>query len=187
MTPPSHHPVTVRGARPRDAGGCLDIYAPLVRDTPISFETKVPSVEEFARRIVETIRHYPWLVGEMSGDIAAYAYARRHRERAAYRWSVEVSVYVAQEYRRRGVGREVYSQLLDLLARQGLVNAFAGIALPNPASVAFHQSLGFEPVGVYRKVGFKLGRWHDVGWWGRRLSQDDGRPSDPIPFSRLRP
>ncbi|MGD8415022.1 MAG: GNAT family N-acetyltransferase [Candidatus Latescibacterota bacterium] len=176
---------SIRPAAPADAAGCLEIYAPVVRDTIISFETEVPSLEEFTRRIEDTTADYPWLVFETGGRVAAYAYARRHRERAAYRWCVEVSVFVAREHHRRGIGRRLYNELLDILTRQGIANAYAGIAQPNPASVAFHEAMGFEPVGVYRRVGYKLGAWRDVGWWARRLSARDEPPSEPIPFPEL--
>ena len=175
----------IRPARAEDAAGCLDIYAPIVRETPISFETQVPSVEEFTRRIDGTMRNYPWLVCEYGGAVAAYAYACRHRKREAYRWSAEVSVYVADARLRHGFGRKIYSELIQILTRQGYANAYAGIALPNPASVAFHQSMGFEEVGVYARVGFKLGRWHDVGWWALRLADGSSQPAEPIPFSAL--
>ena len=176
----------VRPADPSDAAGCLEIYAPLVRETPVSFEVEVPTEEVFARRIEETMRDYPWLVGESGGALAAYAYACRHRKRPAYKWSVEVSAYVADGCRRRGVGRALYSELLDTLKRQGYANAYAGIALPNAVSVTFHESMGFEPVGVYKKVGFKLGRWHDVGWWSLRLTEGTAPPIDPIPYCEIR-
>jgi phosphinothricin acetyltransferase len=176
----------VRPARPSDASGCVEIYAPFVFHTPVSFETKVPTEEEFARRIEDTMRVHPWLVAESEGALVAYAYACRHRQRPAYRWSVEVSAYVARGCRRRGIGRALYSQLLDLLTKQGFANAYAGIALPNDVSVAFHEAMGFEPVGVYRKVGFKLGRWHDVGWWSLRLSDGVAPPVDPVPYEELR-
>lgn len=184
-------PIAIRPATPGDARGCLDIYGPLVRDSHTSFETEVPSIEQLSRLIGDGVRDYPWLVAETptaggTGSIAGYTYARRHRDRPAYRWSVEVSVYVADGMRRRGIGRRLYEELFDILRRQGYHNAYAGIALPNPPSVALHESIGFVPVGVYEKVGFKLGRWHDVGWWALRLQPvDGGVPSDPIPYSEL--
>jgi len=175
----------VRSAHPADAAACLAIYAPFVRETQVSFEVEVPTEEDFELRIRETMRDYPWLVAECGGRIAGYAYARRHRERGAYRWSVEVSVFVGDGCRRTGVGRALYSELFAILRRQGFANAYAGIALPNDASVSFHESMGFAPVGVYRKVGFKLGRWHDVGWWSLRLTDDEAAPVDPIPYGDL--
>jgi phosphinothricin acetyltransferase len=176
----------VRPADAADAARCLEIYAPFVRETPVSFEIEVPTSEDFARRIAETTMAYPWLVAEIGGVIVAYAYACPHRVRPAYKWSAEVSAYVADGCRRRGVGRALYLELLDVLNRQGYANAYAGIALPNPESVAFHESMGFEPVGVYKMVGFKLGRWHDVGWWSRRLTDGSASPIDPIPYREIR-
>jgi L-amino acid N-acyltransferase YncA len=175
----------IRPARPDDAPGCLEIYAPIVIDTHTSFETQAPSAGEFASRIKNILKNYPWLVAEIDGRIAGYVYARRHRERAAYRFSVEVSVFIADGFRRRGVGRMLYLELFDVLRRQGYFNAFAGIALPNDASVALHESLGFKPVGVYPKTGYKFNRWHDVGWWSLRLRDESDRVQAPIPFSSL--
>ena len=185
MSPESKDTPFIRPAQPSDAAACLAIYAPFVRETPVSFEVEVPTEEEFALRIRETMRDYPWLVAERGERFAGFVYARRHRERGAYRWSVEVSVFVADGYRRTGVGRALYSELFAILRRQGFANAYAGIALPNDASVAFHESMGFAPVGVYRKVGFKLGRWRDVGWWSLRLTDDQVPPVDPIPYREL--
>lgn len=178
-------PIVIRPANSGDAAGCLDIYTPIVRETPITFETEIPAVGAFARRIDETMRDYPWLICEVGAAIAGYAYGCRHRERQAYQWSVEVSVYVAREHHRSGIGRALYTELLDTLRRQGYANAYAGIALPNPASVSFHESFGFAPVGVYRQVGYKSGRWHDVGWWALRLLRGDFAPKTPIPYSSL--
>lgn len=181
----SRHPPVVRPALAEDARGCLEIYAPIVTGTHTSFETTAPTPAEFADRITKTTRDHPWLVAERGGRIAGFAYARRHRQRAAYRFSVEVSVFVAGGFRRSGVGRMLYDTLFDILRRQGYYNAYAGIALPNEASTGFHESMGFELVGVYRKVGYKFGRWHDVGWWWLRLRDDDGTIAEPVPFSAL--
>ena len=156
----------IRFAEPaRDAAGCAAIYGPFVRDTAISFEARRPSAQEFATRIERTSRIHPWLVAEDDDRLAGFAYGCPHRERAAYRWAAEVSVYVDPAQHRRGVGRGLYQRLFELLHAQGLYVLCAGITLPNPASVALHESLGFVPVGVYRAIGYKLGRWHDVGWW----------------------
>lgn len=177
----------IRLARPGDAPGCLDIYGPLVAETPISFELAVPPVDEFAARIARTLRTHPWLVAEDdSGRIAGYACGTVHRARAAYRWSVEVSAYIAAGARRTGIGRALYLRLFDCLRAQGFAGAFAGITLPNPASVAFHEALGFEPIGVFPKIGYKFGRWYDTGWWSLRLLQSDS-PAEPLPLSECRP
>lgn len=168
----------IRLAAEADAGALLAIYAPLVRDTAISFELEPPSLDDMRQRVRRTIETFPWLVFDREGEVRGYAYATSHRTRAAYRWSVDVSVYVHEAARRGGVARSLYRSLFALLALQGFCNAYAGIALPNPASVGFHESMGFEPVGIYRAVGYKLGRWHDVGWWFRELRE---RPASPEP------
>ncbi len=162
--------LTIRPANAADAATIQAIYAPIVERTAISFEAETPSVEEMARRIAATQESYPLLVAERRGRVEGYAYGGPLRPRAAYRWSVEVTAYVAETARGKGAGRALYDELLSALSRDGFHMAFAGIALPNPASVAFHEAMGFEPVGVYREVGFKLGRWHDVGWWQRALN-----------------
>jgi phosphinothricin acetyltransferase len=173
----------IRLATERDALACLRIYAPVVAETAISFETEAPSVEEMERRIADTLVQLPWLVLEEPEGVQGYAYAAPYRKRAAYQWSVEVSVYVAEEARGKGVGRRLYAALFDLLRRQGYVNAYAGIALPNDASVGLHEAMGFRPVGVYRNVGFKLGRWLDVGWWQLELREPPGEPVAPSPVN----
>ncbi len=168
----------IRLASESDAEAMVAIYRPIVESTMISFETTAPDRAEMAQRVRDTLEWHPWLVCEAAGQVAGYAYATKHRVRDAYRWSADTSVYIADEYRRRGVGRGLYDSLLAILASQGYCNAYAGIALPNAASVALHESAGFEPIGVYRGVGYKLGRWWDVGWWHRSL-RDRGRAPDP--------
>ena len=176
----------IREARPGDAEGMLAIYGPVVRETAISFEVEVPSLEEMRRRIEETLARMPWLVVVAGGDVAGYAYAGPHRTRAAYQWSVDVSVYVHPGHQRAGVGRALYAALLDLLVLQGYCRAYAGITLPNPASVGLHEAMGFRPVGVYHGVGFKLGAWHDVGWWQRPLGAPSAHPLPPRPIAEVR-
>ncbi len=166
-----------------DAAAVHAIYAPVVATTPISFELEVPTVETMAGRIAATLPLFPWLVAAgPDGTLLGYVYASRHRERAAYQWAVDVSAYVHERARGRGVGKRLYTALLRLLCEQGYCQAFAGIALPNAASVALHESVGFRPLGVYRDVGFKLGRWHDVGWWQCPLARPEV-PAPPRPFA----
>lgn len=160
----------IRSAATADAAAMQAIYAPIVETTAISFEEVPPTVEEMAERVETTLRSYPYLVAENGGRVVGFAYASQHRARAAYRRSVDVTVYVAEHARGAGVGRALYGDLLPMLAKSGFHAAFGGIALPNPGSVALHEAMGFEHVGVYREVGFKLGRWHDVGWWQRLLT-----------------
>ena len=177
---------TVRPAEPADAVAVNAIYSPIVRDTAISFEVDAPSKQVMAGRIESTLVRYPWLVAERQGDLIGYAYAGEHRQRAAYRWSVDVTAYVAETARGSGVGRGLYTLLVEILRAQGFRAAFAGITLPNAASVALHESVGFEPFAVYREVGFKLGIWRDVGWWRLGLSKTPGSPAEPAPFAAYR-
>ena len=183
-----HGQVGVRIAVEADAAAVRDIYAPTVESSAISFELEVPSVVEMAARIVDRLPSYPWLVAEEAGDVVGYAYAGRFAVRAAYAWSVETSVYVAERARGKGVGRALYTALFDILAAQGFRRAMAGIALPNPASVGLHESMGFTQVGVYKAVGWKLGAWQDVGWWQRGLAAlGEGPPAPPVPLTLLSP
>ena len=175
--------VRIRLAREDDAPAVAVIYAPSVESTPISFETVAPTAAEMSRRIGEITAAYPWLVCELDDRLAGYAYATTHRTRSAYRWSVDAAVYVDARYRRRGVGRGLYLSLFAILRAQRFVNAYAGITLPNHASVGLHESVGFQPVGVYRRVGFKLGAWHDVGWWQLTLRLHPPAPEEPLPLS----
>lgn len=172
--------VRIRLAHDGDAEAIAAIYRPVVENTAISFETVAPDSHEISRRLSETMTEYPWLVCERDGQVAGYAYATRHRVRAAYQWSVDTSVYIDDAHKRSGVGRGLYQSLFAILAPQGFFNAFAGIALPNPASVGLHEAMGFEKLGVYRNVGFKLGEWHDVGWWQLQLRPDERTPVAPL-------
>ena len=166
----------IRPATVNDAPAIAAIYRPIVESTPISFETVAPDADEMRRRIQEVLGSHVWLVCERDGVVAGYAYASAHRARAAYRWSVDTSVYVDDAFRRRGIGHALYLSLLAVLTAQGYANAFAGITLPGPASVGLHERAGFTPLGVYRRVGYKLGAWHDVGWWQRSLDLRDDEP-----------
>jgi L-amino acid N-acyltransferase YncA len=170
----------IRAANPAgDAEAIARIYAPYVTDTVISFEYEPPTAAEMAGRIERLTTTHAWLVAEDGGEILGYAYGCPHRERAAYRWATEVSVYVDPRHQRRGAGRSLYEALLAELAAQGYRVALAGIALPNDASVGLHEACGFTPVGVYQGIGFKHDTWWDVGWWQRELARGtgDGRPS----------
>ncbi|MFP3913868.1 MAG: N-acetyltransferase family protein [Actinomycetota bacterium] len=176
----------IRPAEPAvDAAEVAAIYRPVVTDTHISFEEEAPDSHEMQRRMEATLAHTPWLVAEEDGAVGGYAYAVPHRERAAYRWSVDISVYLAAELRGRRVGRLLYDRLLPIIERQGFVNVYAGVALPNPASEALHRSIGMEPVGTYRAVGYKRGSWWDVTWYGMRLAHPQDPPPEPTPFPLL--
>ena len=162
--------MVIRHAEPdRDAAACAAIYAPSVTDGVASLEERAPEAHEMADRIRIISRTHPWLVAEIDGEVAGYAYGSLHHERAAYRWTADVTVYISAAHQRRGVGRALYGALFGLLERQGFHEVCAGVTLPNDASVGLHEALGFRPVGVYRDVAFKFGRWYSVGWWQMSL------------------
>lgn len=177
----------IRLATPDDAAQIRAIYAPVVRDTAISFEYEPPSVEEMRRRVESTLaKGYPWLVLDRSGEILGYAYGSVHRERAAYRWSVEVSVYIHAAWHRRGVGRALYTSLFEVLRLQGFQNAFAGATQPNPGSVRLHEAMGFREIGLFRRIGYKFGEWHDVRWWGLALGEPPAESPPPLSLDAAR-
>jgi phosphinothricin acetyltransferase len=163
----------IRDAAPEDAERCAAIYAPYVTDTVISFETDPPTAAEMAQRIAEA---HAWLVLEIDGEVVGYAYGGQFMTRAAYRWAAVVSVYLDGGRRRSGAGRALYTALFDRLERQGIRTVLGGVALPNEASEGLHVALGFEPVGTYRRVGWKHGRWHDVAWYQKDLVTDWSPP-----------
>jgi L-amino acid N-acyltransferase YncA len=172
----------IRLAQPAtDAGPIADIYRPSVENSFVTFEEVAPTEAEMAERIASTLAFTPWLVAEDEGGVVGYAYAGRHRERAGYRWSVDISAYVRHDRHGRGIGLALYRTLIPILGAQGFVNAFAGITRPNPASVALHRSIGMELLAVYRDVGYKLGAWRDVAWYQLRLGELALEPADPIP------
>jgi phosphinothricin acetyltransferase len=156
----------IRPADPeRDAAACAEIYAPYVSDSVISLEETPPDEDEIRRRITRVTATHPWLIAELDARPVGFAYATQHRERAAYRWATDTTVYLDPRHHRRGVGRALYERLFEQLREQGFHVACAGITLPNAASVGLHEAVGFRPVGIYRRVGYKMGAWLDVGWW----------------------
>jgi L-amino acid N-acyltransferase YncA len=175
----------IRLATPADGPALAEIYAPAVVDRATSFELDAPDGAEMARRIEATLARTPWIVYTDGDRVAGYAYATSHRARAAYQWSVEVSAYVHPTWQRGGIGRSLYTALFAVLTLQEFRNAYAGITLPNPASVGFHEALGFSPVGVYHRVGYKLGAWHDVMWLERGLAPHTLSPGQPISLPLL--
>lgn len=178
----------VRPARAReDAAACAAIYAPFVQRTAVTFDEVLPTVAELASRIERASTTHQWLVLESDDAVVGYAYASPHRARASYRWAVDTSVYIAEGHRRAGGGRALYTELLARLRVQGFEVACAGITLPNEGSVRLHESLGFTPVGVYRRIGYKLGAWHDVGWWQLELAPPSAVPREPRPSDSARP
>jgi len=178
-------PTHIRLATPADAAQVREIYAPFCEESPVSFETRPPSVAEMAIRIGTVTQTYPWLVCQRGTEILGYAYACQHRERSAYRWAVDVSIYSAPDWRGRGIGKGLLAALSALLRLQGFFRAYGGVALPNPASVGLLESFGFQPVGVYHKVGFKSGAWHNVGWWVLVLRNPIPDPAEPLGLAEL--
>lgn len=176
----------IRLATPDDAPALAGIYRPAVVDNATSFELKPPDGGEMARRAAAILQRTPWLVYERGGAVLGYAYGGTHRERPAYQWSMEVSAYVHQDYYQQGIGRALYTSLFSALAVQGFRNAFAGITLPNDASVALHVAVGFTPIGIYRGIGYKFGAWHDVGWFERPLAPRIVDPPLPRPLGEFR-
>jgi L-amino acid N-acyltransferase YncA len=177
--------MTIRLATASDAVGILTIYAPYITDTSFTFEAEVPSVELFANRISSYSNDWPWLVCEIDGKIAGYAYGSKYRERVGYQWCVECSVYVHDGFMRKGVGKSLYTPLFEILKEQGYRNVYAVINLPNERSVDFHENCGFEWFATYENVGYKLGRWKDVGWWQLTINEYGHEPAPLLKFSAL--
>ena len=175
----------IRVATPADAAAMLQIYAPYIENTSFTFEIDVPSEESFAERIYNYLHTYPWLVCEMEDVIAGYAYGSKHRERIAYQWSVECSAYIHDDFQRTGVGTALYSALIEILKLQQFRNLYAVINLPNERSVAFHEKMGFEHFATYKNVGYKLGKWKNVGWWQLQLNEYSLEPAPPMKFSQM--
>lgn len=175
---PSTQLGTIRAAVSEDAKAILDIYSPYIHDTGVTFETSLPSLSEIKRRMSENSK-LGYFVCEIHGQVIGYAYASKHRERAAYQWCCEVSVYVNEKFHGRKVASGLYSHLFRQLKNLGFVNAYAGITLPNEKSVRFHEAMGFKQIGIYEKIGFKLDLWHDVGWWGLKLQESPVNPEKP--------
>lgn len=176
---------SIRPATQADVRQMLDIYAPVVRDTTISFETEPPSLDEFRERVRSVTEWMPWLVCDDQGKIAGYVYASPFKTRAGYQWSCELTVYVHPDYRRRGVGRALYTTLFKCLTAQGYCIAVATITIPNPASIALHESMGMRRVGTYESVGHKFGEWLDDGVWQIELRPLPAEPASPAPFHSI--
>lgn len=176
----------VRPALEDDAAAVAAVYAPYVEGTAVSFEVEAPTPAVMAQRIGATLETHPWLVAERDGAVVGFAYSGRHSQRAAYRWTVDVTVYVGGQERRTGVGRGLYAVLLATLRGQGFRSAFAEVVLPNPGSVRLHEAMGFRHIGTHTDIGFKLGRWHDIGYWRLGLSEGTGPPGEPLDFADFR-
>lgn len=176
---------TIRLAEISDGEALSHIYRPAVIDSATSFEIVAPLGKEMGVRVERTLQHTPWLVCEYGNDVVGYAYASRHRDRPAYQWSADTAVYVRGDQQRTGVARALYMSLFAILTRQGFYSAYAGITLPNEASVGLHTAVGFTPVGVYRGVGFKHGAWRDVAWYERALAARNRTPNHPVSLPTL--
>lgn len=177
--------VTIRMAQEADAEALLAIYAPYVEKTAITFEYEVPTVQEFKNRIASTLKRYPYLAAIRDGRILGYAYASEFKERAAYDWAVETSIYVSEDTRRTGAGSILYEALENYLKRQNVINVNACIAYPNPDSIAFHEKYGYRTVGHFTKCGYKLGQWRDMVWMEKMLVPHPEQPEPFIPVGRL--
>lgn len=175
----------IRLATIHDTEQILEIYSHYVQNTNISFETIVPTSEEMKTRIEHVLMNNPWIVLEEGNCILGYAYASKHRERAAYRWAVDVSVYIRQDCRGKGIGKTLYTSLISIIRLQGYFNVYAGICLPNDASVGIHEHFGFKKIAHYSNVGYKFGQWHDVGWWELFLKQHEPEPSEPLSLNSI--
>lgn len=175
----------IRVAIKDDAAGMLEIYAPFILNSGITQETEVPSVEDFQQRVISNLEERPWLVCEINNEVAGYAYAGKHRDRKGYQWCTEPSVYISEKYFGVGVAIALYTALFDILKLQGYVNAYAVITLPNDRSIAFHKKFGFEYLTTYKKIGYKLGQWHDVGWMQYEINSHKENPGDPIRFPQI--
>lgn len=175
----------IRLATPSDAAAVLEIYGPFCEDSPITFETQRPTLAEIEGRIRDITQRFPWLVCDNGMDVVGYAYAGPHRERSAYRWSVDVAVYISGGYRGHGIGTALYTALFDVLRIQGFYKAYAGVTLPNQASIQLHRQLGFELVGVFKRVGFKGGAWHDVSWWDLTLQTTVLEPAETLGITEV--
>jgi phosphinothricin acetyltransferase len=173
----------IRLADAADGAALAEIYRPAVTESSTSFELEAPDGAEMSRRITHILKRTPWLVCERDGEVLGYAYASPHRDRAAYQWSVDFATYVHRDARRVGVARALYTSLAAVLVCQGFRNAYAGVTLPNAASVALHTSFGFSQICVYRGVGYKNAAWHDVAWYERALAARDPAPPPPVPLS----
>ena len=175
----------IRLAQSNDAEGILAIYASYITNTSFTFEAEVPSVKDFSERITSYLNNWPWLVCEIDGKIAGYAYGSKYRERVGYQWCVECSVYIHDDFMKRGIAKTLYTLLFEILKQQGYRNVYAVINLPNDRSVQLHESCGFTWFANYEKVGYKLGKWKTVGWWQLIINEYTNEPSPPLRFSEL--
>lgn len=177
--------IEVRLATINDTRQIREIYAPSILGAATSFETEVPSAEEMQSRIETILKKYPWIVCAVDEKIAGYVYASKHRDREAYQWSCECSIYMNNDFKGKGIGKELYQLLFQILKLQGFRNVYAGISLPNEASVHIHEKCGFKHFATYENIGYKFGNWHTVGWWKLQINDYDLQPPPPLKLSEL--
>lgn len=180
-----HNNYNIRLITPTDAEAALAVYAPYVLHTANTFEYEIPSVDDFRTKIEKITAQYPWLVCECDGEIVGYAYGSTHRERAAYQWSPESTVYISDKHHRKGIARVLYNTLFALLQQQGYINVFASVLVTNVNSVEFHRAYGFEEIGLFKNIGYKLGEWHTNLWFQYTLQEHVIDPSVPIPITKM--
>ena len=178
--------ITIRIAKEADIEEILAIYAPYVRETAITFEYTVPTLEEFRERIRKTLTKYPYLVAVQEAEILGYAYASEFKNRAAYDWAVQTTIYVKQDSRKSGVGKKLYQALEEVLKRQNICNLYACIAYPNPGSIGFHEHLGYQTIGHFSKCGYKFETWYDMIWMEKMIAEHDQHPQPFKPITELR-
>ena len=178
--------ITIRIAKESDIKEILAIYTPYVRETAITFEYTVPTLEEFRERIRKTLTKYPYLVAVQEAEILGYAYASEFKNRAAYDWAVETTIYVKQDSRKSGVGKKLYQALEEVLKRQNICNLYACIAYPNPGSIGFHEHLGYQTIGHFSKCGYKFETWYDMIWMEKMIGEHDQHPQLFKPITELR-
>jgi L-amino acid N-acyltransferase YncA len=171
--------INIRLAEPDDCASILQIYTPYVTGTAISFECQVPDIAEFSSRMAKIQSQYPWIVCEIDAGIIGYAYAYSFKQREAYNWSVESSIYINQQYHQHNIGKALYYALFNILKLQGYCNVYAGVTLPNIKSERLHESMGFKTIGTYPRVGYKLGKWHDVKWYALKINEYNQAPAKP--------
>jgi L-amino acid N-acyltransferase YncA len=169
-----------------DAQATLEIYKPYVLNTYITFEYDVPTLEDWKNKIEKITLKYPWLVCEHEGEIAGYAYGSMHRDRTAYQWSPESTVYISEKYHRKGIARALYQRLFAIMKLQGYVNVYAGVSMPNVKSEEFHKALGFTELGTFKNIGYKLGAWHDTKWFQLQLSEHGLNPPPPRTIAEVK-
>ena len=177
--------IQVSLATTNDAQQIIGIYSPNILNAAISFETEVPAIEEMQNRITIILQKYPWIVCKVEGKIAGYVYASKHRDREAYQWSCECTVYMHNDFKGKGIGKELYQLLFKILKLQGYRNVYAGITLPNEASIILHEKCGFKHFATYENTGYKFGKWHSVGWWKLQINDYDLQPPPPLKISEL--